>query len=198
MFFCLSPCSFSWNRYLNESSVLNVLRQRYGNNLIHTYAGPSIININPMANLAIYSEKIIQMFKECQLEDMPPHIYSVAQQVRYFEFSSSFFSWNRCIRYFKFILLYFQTYRAMLRTRKDQSVAFIGRSGSGKSTNAKHCLSALVVTSNCANKCLTMDKMNAIHTLLEAFGHSRTIMNSNATRFVNIFYSHWIEAENLM
>ena len=78
----------------------------------------------------------------------------------------------------------------MLRTRKDQSVAFIGRSGSGKSTNAKHCLSALVVTSNCANKCLTMDKMNAIHTLLEAFGHSRTIMNSNATRFVNIFYSH--------
>ena len=91
-FFCLSPCSFSGNRYLNESSVLNVLRQRYGNNLIHTYAGPSIININPMANLAIYSEKIIQMFKECQLEDMPPHIYSVAQQVRYFEFSSSFFS----------------------------------------------------------------------------------------------------------
>lgn len=113
-------------------------------------------------------------------------------------FIQGFFSWNRCIRYFKFILLYFQTYRAMLRTRKDQSVAFIGRSGSGKSTNAKHCLSALVVTSNCANKCLTMDKMNAIHTLLEAFGHSRTIMNSNATRFVNIFYSHWIEAENLM
>ena len=66
-----------------------------------------------------------------------------------------------------------------------QTVAIVGSSGSGKSTNAKHCLSALVVTSNCANKCLTMDKMNAIHTLLEAFGHSRTIMNSNATRFVN-------------
>ncbi len=66
-------------RYLNESSVLHVLRQRYGNNLIHTYAGPSIININPMANLSIYSEKIIRMFKECNLEDMPPHIYSVAQ-----------------------------------------------------------------------------------------------------------------------
>ena len=66
-------------RYLNESSVLHVLRQRYGNNLIHTFAGPSIISVNPMTNLAIYSEKIIQMFKECQLEDMPPHIYAVAQ-----------------------------------------------------------------------------------------------------------------------
>ena len=99
-------------RYLNESSVLHVLRQRYGNCLIHTYAGPSIITINPMANLAIYSDKIITMFKECQLEDMPPHIYSVAQNA----------------------------YRTMLRTRKDQSVAFIGRSGSGKTNNARHCL----------------------------------------------------------
>ena len=29
---------------------------------------------------------------------------------------------------------------AMLRTRRDQSIAFLGRSGSGKSTNAKHVL----------------------------------------------------------
>ena len=86
-------------RYMNESSVLHVLRQRYANNLIHTYSGPSMISINPMANLAIYSDKIIEMFKECQLEDMPPHVYSVANSA----------------------------YRAMLRNRKDQSVAFIGK-----------------------------------------------------------------------
>ena len=145
-------------RYLNESSVLHVLRQRYGNSLIHTYAGPSIININPMSNLAIYSEKIVQMFKECPLEDMPPHIYSVAQNA----------------------------YRAMLRTRKDQSVAFIGRSGSGKSNNARHCLGALVLTAGCVNKCLNVDKLNAINVLLEAFGNARTIMNSNATRFSSL------------
>ena len=50
-------------RYLNESSVLHTLRQRYVNNLIQTYAGPSIIAINPCKNLDIYSEKIRQMFK---------------------------------------------------------------------------------------------------------------------------------------
>ena len=44
-------------RFLNESSVLHTLRQRYGNNLIHTYAGPTIITINPMSPLSIYSEK---------------------------------------------------------------------------------------------------------------------------------------------
>ena len=52
---------------------------RYGNNLIHTYAGPSMITINPCHPLAIYSEKIVQMFKGCKLEDMPPHIYSAGQ-----------------------------------------------------------------------------------------------------------------------
>eukprot|EP00095_Tigriopus_kingsejongensis_P008531 maker-scaffold81_size397536-snap-gene-1.16 protein:Tk08531 transcript:maker-scaffold81_size397536-snap-gene-1.16-mRNA-1 annotation:"hypothetical protein CB1_000765096" len=44
-------------RYLNESSALHTLRQRYGNSLIHTFAGPTIISINPMAPLAIYTEK---------------------------------------------------------------------------------------------------------------------------------------------
>ena len=50
-------------RYLNESSVLHTLRQRYVNNLIQTYAGPSMITINPCKNLDVYSDKIRQMFK---------------------------------------------------------------------------------------------------------------------------------------
>lgn len=45
-------------RYLNESSVLHTLRQRYGSNLIHTYAGGYMVIINPMAPLAIHSEKV--------------------------------------------------------------------------------------------------------------------------------------------
>lgn len=45
-------------RYLNESSVLHTLRQRYATNLIHTYAGSNMIIINPMAPLAIYSDKV--------------------------------------------------------------------------------------------------------------------------------------------
>ena len=48
-------------RFLNESSVLHTLRQRFGNQLTHTFAGPTIISINPMAPLAIYSEKVIQV-----------------------------------------------------------------------------------------------------------------------------------------
>ncbi len=45
-------------RYLNESSVLHTLRQRYGSNLIHSYAGSSLLLVNPMHPLSIYSEKV--------------------------------------------------------------------------------------------------------------------------------------------
>lgn len=45
-------------RYLNESSVLHVLRQRYSSNLIHTYLGTTMLLINPVNPLPIYSEKV--------------------------------------------------------------------------------------------------------------------------------------------
>ena len=132
---------------------------RYGNNLIHTYAGPSMITINPCHPLAIYSEKIVQMFKGCKLEDMPPHIYSAGQMA----------------------------YRTLMSTKKDQSIAFIGRSGSGKSTNFRHVLSYLTQVAGSVNNILTVARLNAINSLLEAFGNTRTIMNANATRFSQIF-----------
>lgn len=52
------------------------------------------------------------MFRGCKAEDMPPHVFSMAQTA----------------------------YRTMLETRRDQSIIFMGRSGSGKSTSFKHVL----------------------------------------------------------
>ena len=152
-------------RFLNESSILHTLRQRFGNKLIHTFAGPTIITINPMGPLAIYSDQVTQMFKECKVEDMPPHIYSVAQS----------------------------SHRTMLRSRRDQSIAFIGRSGSGKSTNAKHVINYFASTfqppvgSTSSAPVLSPDKVSAISVILDAFGNSRTIMNTNSSRFSQIF-----------
>lgn len=44
--------------YLNESSVLHSLRQRYGGNLIYTHAGPNTVVINPLSTPSMYSEKV--------------------------------------------------------------------------------------------------------------------------------------------
>ena len=45
-------------RYLNESCILHTLRQRYAGNLVHSYAGQSLVVINPMHALSIYSDKV--------------------------------------------------------------------------------------------------------------------------------------------
>lgn len=144
---------------LNEASVLHCLRQRFASNLIHTKAGRNLLVLNPMAPLSLYSEKVVSMFRGCKTEDMPPHIYSLAQT----------------------------TYSSMLETRRDQSLVFLGRSGAGKTTSFKHALYYLTLASGSSNKILTVDKVNAINTILESFGNSKTHSNTNATRFSQIF-----------
>lgn len=44
--------------HLNESSVLHVLRQRYGSSLIHTFAGKHLIVINPLRPLSSYVDRV--------------------------------------------------------------------------------------------------------------------------------------------
>ncbi|XP_058174390.1 unconventional myosin-XVIIIa isoform X1 [Anopheles ziemanni] len=154
--------------HLNESSVLHVLRQRYANNLIHTRAGPVLLVVNPMAPLALYSEKVASMFRGCKAEDdMPPHIFSQAQTA----------------------------YRAMLETRRDQSLIFMGRSGAGKTTSFKHALYYLTLaagsskdsSASSAVRALTVEKVSAIGTIMDAFGNERSVLNGNATKFTQIF-----------
>ncbi|KAL8610894.1 hypothetical protein ACOMHN_056749 [Nucella lapillus] len=145
-------------RYLNESSALHVLRQRFAASLPHTYAGPSLLVLNPMQQLPLYSEKLIQMFRGCKQEDMPPHVFSAAQMA----------------------------YRDLLNTRHDQSLVFVGRSGSGKTTSAIHCLHYLLVAAGSVNNIFTVEKLSGISTLLQALGNSRTLLNANASRYTQI------------
>ncbi|XP_044104202.1 unconventional myosin-XVIIIa isoform X8 [Neovison vison] len=145
--------------YLNESSVLHTLRQRYGASLLHTYAGPSLLVLSPRGAPAVYSEKVMHMFKGCRREDMAPHVYAVAQTA----------------------------YRAMLMSRQDQSVILLGASGSGKTTSCQHLVQYLAtIAGTSGNKVFSVEKWQALYSLLEAFGNSPTIMNGNATRFSQI------------
>lgn len=145
--------------YLNESSVLHTLRQRYGASLLHTYAGTSLLVLSPRGAPAVYSEKVMHMFKGCRREDMAPHIYAVAQTA----------------------------YRAMLMSRQDQSIVLLGSSGSGKTTSFQHLVQYLAtIAGTSGSKVFSVEKWQALYTLLEAFGNSPTIMNGSATRFSQI------------
>nr|XP_020818939.1 unconventional myosin-XVIIIa isoform X13 [Phascolarctos cinereus] len=145
--------------YLNESSVLHTLRQRYGASLLHTYAGPSLLILSPRGAPAMYSEKVMHMFKGCRREEMAPHIYTVAQTA----------------------------YRAMLMNRQDQSIILLGSSGSGKTASCQHLVQYLAtIAGTSGNKVFSVEKWQALYTILEAFGNSPTIMNGNASRFSQI------------
>ncbi|NXJ66781.1 MY18A protein, partial [Rostratula benghalensis] len=144
--------------YLNESSVLHTLRQRYGGNLLHTYAGPTMVIINPLSSPSMYSEKVMHMFKGCRREDTSPHIYAVAQAA----------------------------YRSMLMSRQDQAIVLLGASGSGKTTNCQHLVQYLATIAGSTGKVFSAEKWQALYTILEAFGNSSTGMNGNATRFSQI------------
>uniref|UniRef100_A0A8C4W0R0 Unconventional myosin-XVIIIa n=1 Tax=Gopherus evgoodei TaxID=1825980 RepID=A0A8C4W0R0_9SAUR len=144
--------------YLNESSVLHTVRQRYGGNLIHTYAGPTMLVVNPLSSPSMYSEKVMHMFKGCRREDTSPHIYAVAQAA----------------------------YRDMLMSRQDQSIVLLGSSGSGKTTCCQHLIQYLATIAGSTGKVFSVEKWQALYTILEAFGNSSTSMNGNATRFSQI------------
>ncbi|XP_071848331.1 unconventional myosin-XVIIIa-like isoform X3 [Apostichopus japonicus] len=150
--------------HLNDSSILHTLRQRYGANLIHTYAGRNLLIINPTHQLSVYSDKhataVVQMFRGCKLEDLPPHIYAVGQSA----------------------------YLSMQTTRRDQSIVFMGKSGSGKSWNVKHVLQYLCLVANPTNTYdnISIEKLNAMLCLMEAFGSARTIQSTNASRCAQV------------
>ncbi|KAL7986859.1 hypothetical protein Chor_005778 [Crotalus horridus] len=92
------------------------------------------------------------------LEETSPHVYALAQAA----------------------------YRAMLMSRQDQSLVFLGSSGSGKSTSAQHLVQYLATIAGSPGRVFSVEKWQALYTILEAFGNSSTSLNSNASRFSQI------------
>jgi len=145
--------------HLNESSVLHVLRQRYGSSLIHTFAGKHLIVINPLRPLSSYVDRVIDMFRGCRREDMPPHIFAAGQQA----------------------------YRNMMVTRSDQSLILMGLSGSGKTFNARYLLRYLATIGQPDNGPVTNAKLDAVELLLHSFGSAATFLNPQATRCTYLY-----------
>jgi myosin-18 len=52
-------------------------------------------------------------------------------------------------------------YREMLNTRQDQSIVFMGRSGSGKTYNVHHVLQYLTLSAGTVNNVLTGEYTNS-------------------------------------
>ncbi|XP_053136129.1 unconventional myosin-XVIIIb isoform X2 [Hemicordylus capensis] len=136
---------------LNESSAINTLRHRFQSQLGYTFAGPSLIAIEPFSSVASCSKKAFKGKRE----GMAPHIFSVAQRA----------------------------YWSLLMQRQDQTIMPLGRSSAGKTTCCQHALEYLVAAAGSLDNRVTVEKIQAMFTVLKAFGAVSTSQNKASTRF---------------
>ncbi|KAL1700520.1 nonmuscle myosin heavy chain b [Schizophyllum commune] len=95
--------------FLNEASVVHNLRLRYGSGAIYTYSGLFLVAINPYQNLPLYTDAVIQQYRNKRRDENPPHIFAVAER-----------AWVN-----------------MGDERENQSILITGESGAGKTETTK-------------------------------------------------------------
>ncbi|XP_045543396.1 unconventional myosin-IXb isoform X7 [Salmo salar] len=151
---------------LNESSILDNLRNRFHKKKIYTYAGSILIAINPFKFLPIYNPKYVKMYENHQLGKLEPHIFAIADVAYY----------------------------AMLRKRVNQCIVISGESGSGKTQSTNfliHCLTALSQKGYASGVERTILGAGPV---LEAFGNAKTAHNNNSSRFGKFIQVNYLES----
>jgi len=151
---------------LNEASVLHNIKDRYFSDLIYTYSGLFCVVVNPYKNLPIYTTKVIDLYKAKKRHEVPPHVYSIADNA----------------------------FRSMLQDRENQSILCTGESGAGKTENTKKVISYLTHvagrhkqksedTADPSRQGKLEVQLLQANPILEAFGNAKTVKNDNSSRF---------------
>ena len=136
------------------------MRHRFGRDHVYTYTGKICIAVNPFnwqVSQPLYAEELLVKYRGQELDDMPPHVYGIAEQA----------------------------YQKILNDEPvNQSILVSGESGAGKTESVKIMMQYLAVVSKSSggqNKVAA--QVLASNPLLEAFGNARTLRNNNSSRF---------------
>ncbi|XP_028299730.1 unconventional myosin-Vb [Gouania willdenowi] len=142
--------------FLHEPAVLHNLRVRFLDySSIYTYCGIVLVAINPYEQLPIYGEEVIDAYSGQDMNDMEPHIFSVAENA----------------------------YRTMGREERNQSIIISGESGSGKTVSAKFTMRFFAVVGGSAQQTSVEEKVLASNPIMESIGNAKTTRNDNSSRF---------------
>ncbi|XP_051947235.1 myosin-7 isoform X1 [Xyrauchen texanus] len=156
--------------HLNEASVLFNLSRRYSFWMIYTYSGLFCVTVNPYKWLPVYSSEVVAAYKGKRRSDVPPHIYSIADNA----------------------------YNDMLKNRENQSMLITGESGAGKTVNTKRVIQYFAIKAALGEaggkKGGTLeDQIIEANPAMEAFGNAKTLRNDNSSRFgkfIRIHFGH--------
>ncbi|KAK6476370.1 unconventional myosin-XVIIIb-like [Huso huso] len=86
-----------------------------------------------------------------------------------------------------------RAYWSMVTERRDQTIVPLGRSGAGKTTSCQAVLEQLVSKAGCVDSTVTVEKIQAIFTVLQSVGSVTTQHNSGSTHFsmvLSLDFSH--------
>ena len=151
-------CDLSRLFYLNEPSLVNTLIQRFANGLCHTLVGTSsyLVSLSPQRPMYCYSEKVVKMINWTDCCDDLAHPFALAANVL----------------------------ANMQRTRQDQTVCFLGLSGSGKSAVLRNVATALLDSrTTSAPSPIAASRLNAALIVLDALGSCSIGNNASASRY---------------
>merc|ERR1712127_639263 len=161
--------------FLNEGSVLWNLKDRYAVFMIYTYSGLFCVTVNPYKMLPVYGQKIIDCYRGKRRTEMPPHLYSIADNA----------------------------YQNMMIDRANQSMLITGESGAGKTVNTKKVIqyfsliAAVTGKDVDPNKQSLEDQIVAANPAMEAFGNAKTTRNDNSSRFGKFIRVHFAPSGKL-
>ncbi|SGZ40506.1 probable Myosin-5 [Hanseniaspora guilliermondii] len=142
---------------ISNESINENLELRFKNALIYTYIGNVLISVNPFRDLGIYTESVLESYKNKNRLEQPPHVFAIAESMYY----------------------------NLKAYNENQSVIISGESGAGKTEAAKRIMQYIASVSG-ANENENIGKIKdmvlATNPLLESFGCAKTLRNNNSSR----------------
>nr|XP_023420654.1 myosin XVB [Cavia porcellus] len=150
-------------RLVCDSSVLLCLKKRFQLGRIYTFGGALLLALNPYQPLPLFSPEVLASYHPGKTPNTTPHIFAIVAAAHSLSQSPG---QHPCI------LLALPSCR--------------GRSGSGKTEASKKILqflSSLEQGQTGERRCQLSDLLP----VLSSFGHAKTILNANASRFGQVF-----------
>ncbi|XP_061162606.1 unconventional myosin-Ic-like [Saccostrea echinata] len=142
--------------FMNPEAFVENLRKRFNANLIYTYIGPVLVSVNPYQNFDIYNEEYVQIYRNVNFYELPPHIFAIADAA----------------------------YRSMRGENRNHCVLISGESGAGKTEASKKILQYIAASSKHMRDVEQVkDRLLQSNPILEAFGNAKTNRNDNSSRF---------------
>ena len=142
---------------ISNESINDNLELRFKNSLIYTYIGNVLISVNPFRDLGIYTEDVLESYKNKNRLEQPPHVFAIAESMYY----------------------------NLKAYNENQSVIISGESGAGKTEAAKRIMQYIAsVSGSSENESIgkIKDMVLATNPLLESFGCAKTLRNNNSYR----------------